>query len=243
MRRFFQLRKKINEFLKEKGKKEEADLIADPRWLRELAFLIDITEYLNILNVKLQGKENLISDMFTILKAFLSKLDLFKDQIAKGNFTHFSNCKTLASDNETGLRFDLEKCTEALETLQNEFANRFCDFQKHETVIRLLENPFAVLPTNVDSCFQLELIELQEALKWQDLYKECKIAEFYLRIPDDFAKLKENAAIMLTVFGSTYVLEIIFTALMAIKDKINGDYLYGQNFAHNLKVSLRDYLK
>ena len=92
--------------------------------------------------------------MFAILKAFLSKFDLFKNQIAKGNFTHFRNCKTLASDNETGLEF------EALETLQCEFANSFCDFQKYETVVRLLENPFAVLLTNVDSCFQLELIEL-----------------------------------------------------------------------------------
>ena len=98
----------------------------------------------------------------------MSQLDLFKDQIAKGNFTHFSNCKTLASGNETGLGFDLEKYTEALETLQSEFANRLCDFQKHETVIRLFENPFAALPTNVDSCFQLELIGLQASLKWQD---------------------------------------------------------------------------
>ena len=184
--------------MKEKGKKEEADLIADPRWLSELAFLSEITEHLNILNVKLQGKENLISDMFAILKAFLSKLDLFKDQIAKGNFTHFSNCKTLASDFETGLGFDLEKYTEGLETLKSEFANRLCDYQKHETVIRLFENPFAVLPTRVDSCFQVELIKLQASLKWQGLYKECKIAELYLRIPDDCAKLKENAAIMLT---------------------------------------------
>ena len=165
-------------------------MIADPRWIRELAFLSDITEYLNILNVKLQGKENLISDMFAILKAFLSRLDLFKDQIAMCNFTYFSNCKTLIADNETGLGFDLEKFTEALETLQSEFTNRFCDFQKHETVIRLFENPFAVLPTNVDLCFQLELIKLQASLKWQDLYKECKIAQFYLRIPDDFVKLK-----------------------------------------------------
>ena len=77
----------------------------------------------------MQGKENLISDMFAILKAFLSKLDLFKYQIAKGNFTHFRNCKTLASDNETGLGFNLEKYTKALETQQSEFANRFCDFQ------------------------------------------------------------------------------------------------------------------
>ena len=135
-------------------------MIVDPRCLRELAFLSDITEHLNILNVKLQGKENLISDIFAILKAFLPKLDIFKNQIARGNFTHFSNCKTLASDNETGLVFDLEKYTEAYETLQSEFSNSFYDFQKYETVVRLSENPLAVLSTNVDSCFQLELIEL-----------------------------------------------------------------------------------
>ena len=98
--------------------------------------------------------------MFAILKAFLSEFDLFKNQIAKGNLTHFRDCKTLASDNETGLGFDLEKYTEALETLQCEFANSFYDFRKYETVVRLFENPFAVLPKNVDSCFQLELIEL-----------------------------------------------------------------------------------
>ena len=69
-------------------------MIADPRWLRELGFLIDIAEHLNILDVKLQGKENLISDMFAILKAFLCKLDLFKNQIAMGNFTHFSTVKS-----------------------------------------------------------------------------------------------------------------------------------------------------
>ena len=119
LRRFFQLRKEINEILKEKGKKKEVDLIADARWLRELAFLSDITEHLNILNVKLQGKENLISDMLAILKAFLSKLDLFKNQIAKGNFTHFSNGKTLASDNETELGFDLEKYTEAVKLIKH----------------------------------------------------------------------------------------------------------------------------
>ena len=118
--------------------------------------------------------------MFAILKAFLSKLDLFKDQIAKSNFAHFSNCKTLASDNETGLGFDLEKYTEALKALQSEFANRFCDFQKHETVTRLFENPFAVLPANVDSCFQVELIELQASLKWPDLYKECKNSRVFI---------------------------------------------------------------
>ena len=58
------------------------------------------------------------------------------------------------------------------------------------------------------------------SLKWQDLYKKCKIAEFYLRIPDDFAKVKENAAIMLTVFGSTYVCEQTFSRMKIAKSKI-----------------------
>ena len=77
-----------------------------------------------------------------------------------------------------------------------------------------------MLPTNVDSCFQLELVELQSSLKWQDLYKEYKIAEFYSQIPDDFAKLKENAAIMLLVFGSTYVCEQTLSPMKIAKSKI-----------------------
>ena len=51
---------------------------------------------------------------------------------------------------------------------------------------------------------------LQASLKWQDLHEECKIAQFYSQIPDDLAKLKENVAIMLTVFGSTYICEQTF---------------------------------
>ena len=30
---------------------------------------------------------------------------------------------------------------------------------------------------------------------------------------------------------------------MAIKDKMNADYFYGQNFSHNLKLSLPYYVK
>ena len=88
--------------------------------------------------------------------------------------------------------------------------------------LRLFENPFAVLPTNVNSCFQLELTELQAFLKWQDLYKECKIAEFYSRLPDDFASLKVNAAIMLTVFVSTYVCEQTFSRMKIATSKIRS---------------------
>ena len=78
----------------------------------------------------------------------------------------------MASDDKTGLGFHLEKYTDALETLQSKFANSFCDFQKYESVVRLFENPFAMLPTNVNSCFQLELIELLASI-----FKEARFAQ------------------------------------------------------------------
>ena len=99
-----------------------------------------------------------------------------------------------------------------------------------------MENPFTVLPTNVDSGFQLELIELQASLKWQDLYKECKIAELYSRIPDNFAELKENAAIMLTVFGSIYVCEQTFSRMKIAKSKI-GSRLTDKHLHDILRMS------
>ena len=91
--------------------------------------------------------------MFAILKAFLSKLDIFKDQIAKGN----SHISVTVKHWLLTMKLDWDLTWKIILKLQSEFANSFCDLQKHETVTRSFENPFALLPTNVDSCFPLEL--------------------------------------------------------------------------------------
>ena len=52
------------------------------------------------------------------------------------------------------------------------------------------------------------------------MHKGCKIAELYSQSPDDFAKLKENAAIMLTVFDSNYICEQTFSQIKIAKSKI-----------------------
>ena len=54
------------------------------------------------------------------------------------------------------------------------------------------------------------------------MHKECEIAEFYSSIPDDFAKLKENTAIMLTVFDSNYICEQTFSQIKIAKSKIRS---------------------
>jgi hypothetical protein len=54
--------------MSEKG--EHVPQLSCNKWTLELAFLVDITTYRNELNVKLQGKGKLLSDMFSDVKVF-----------------------------------------------------------------------------------------------------------------------------------------------------------------------------
>ena len=91
LRRFFALRHEIEIFLTEKGKIQEA--FSDSDWVFCLAFLSDITDHLNNLNLRLQGNGKLVSDMFTEVKSFENKLDIFMKQFSDENFIHFPCCK------------------------------------------------------------------------------------------------------------------------------------------------------
>lgn len=76
LKRFYDLRNEIKSFMESKGKPViEFD---DENWLMDLAFLVDITTHLNELNVRLQGKNQLISNMFQIITAFELKLKLWQ---------------------------------------------------------------------------------------------------------------------------------------------------------------------
>ncbi|KAG0724973.1 General transcription factor II-I repeat domain-containing protein 2 [Chionoecetes opilio] len=57
--------------------------------LLSLALLTDITTHLNDLNVKLQGKNILVTDMYSHITAFEVKLRLWEAQLAAGQFMLF----------------------------------------------------------------------------------------------------------------------------------------------------------
>ena len=59
LKRFYLLRPEITLFLEMKG--ENTDEIKDKSWIQYLAFAVDITAHLSDLNLKLQGKNKLIT--------------------------------------------------------------------------------------------------------------------------------------------------------------------------------------
>lgn len=101
--------------------------LEDEKWLSDLSFLCDITEYLNALNVKLQGRKQLITEMRDSVKAFQMKLGLWERQMRQGNLSHFPICKSVSDT--VAIPFPTEVYTDKLNTLNVEFSRRFADFE------------------------------------------------------------------------------------------------------------------
>ena len=77
-------------------KEKNVPQLSDKKWILDLAFLTDLTTFLNELNVKLQGKEKLLPDMYSDVKSFTVKLKLsynFNFILMKKKLDHFVCCK------------------------------------------------------------------------------------------------------------------------------------------------------
>lgn len=87
LKRFFDLRGEIHDFLSSKG--NNVDIFSDEKWLSDLAFLVDITALLNHLNLQLQGKDNLINQLADSIRAFEFKLQLLQRHLLTGKCNCF----------------------------------------------------------------------------------------------------------------------------------------------------------
>ena len=87
LKRFWILLPEIVLFLKIKGK--DTSLLENIDCLNDLAFLIDMTQMLMELNLKLQGKDQLISKLFENVETFVLKLKLLKQQLSSKVLVHF----------------------------------------------------------------------------------------------------------------------------------------------------------
>ena len=98
-----------------------ADQFFDLRWLARLALLTDITTYLNALNVKLQGKDILITDMHTHITAYdVGRPGIVEAQSANGQLEHFPRLVACVPDD-----VEPDTCVSVVTCQREEFASRF----------------------------------------------------------------------------------------------------------------------
>uniref|UniRef100_A0A6P7GQ58 General transcription factor II-I repeat domain-containing protein 2A-like n=1 Tax=Diabrotica virgifera virgifera TaxID=50390 RepID=A0A6P7GQ58_DIAVI len=154
LKRFYSLLDEVKIFLENKG--QEIDFLTDEQWLADLAFLVDITKYLSDLNLKLQGKDQLCTQLYEHIQAFTKKLILLEKQLEQKQLVHW---ETLSARNQEML--DLAKYVSLLQRLRNEFEERFVDFKLQIPNMKVFQNPFEIEIDGAVLNLQMELIELQ----------------------------------------------------------------------------------
>ncbi|XP_059819220.1 general transcription factor II-I repeat domain-containing protein 2B-like [Hypanus sabinus] len=153
-----------------------------------MAFLCDITSHLNALNLQLQGRGCVITDMYAAVRAFKTKLRLWETQMQQENLSHFPCCQTMKEQVSTAV-FPRAKFAEKLSILGADFTQRFADFEAQKSRFELLSNPFAADVESAPTNIQMELIELQCSDTLKAKYDSVGAAQFLRFIPDTMPQL------------------------------------------------------
>jgi hypothetical protein len=245
LQRVFVLREEIKTFMEFKGIPVEE--FQDKEWMCDFGFLIDITGYLNELNLNLQRQNQLIHTLYDHIKSFKVKLALWKRQFESRNFAHFPSL-----DQVIGVeRPNLEKYIQSFSNIIDEFENRFSDFKEKEILLTMFSSPFSVnldlLPTNL----QLEFAELQCDSTLKDKFLNISILEFYSKYlsKEKYPGIHKHAIFITSMFGSTYKCEQLFSQMKnvksSIRSRITDEHLESSlriattNIEPDLKVILR----
>ncbi|KAG0708050.1 General transcription factor II-I repeat domain-containing protein 2 [Chionoecetes opilio] len=181
---------------------------SNSQWLARLALLTDITTHLNDLNVKLQGKNILVTDMYSHITAFEVKLRLWEAQLAAGQFMHFPRIAACAPDD-----VDLNTCVGVVTSLREEFTSRFTGVRPLAPGFKLFTSPFDFPVDEAPAPLQMELVELQCNDELKAKYRTASPLSIFrdLVLPSNkFPNYIEHVKCIVAMFGNTYCCEQLF---------------------------------
>ena len=219
-KRVFELRNELKIFFELEKKMEFVSLLNNDRWIRYLAYMVDIFDQLNKLNLKMQKRNTNIIQFKDSLKAFISKLDNWKRKVRMNNVAMFEELSSaLKVDEEEHVLPDLEKelILQHLVELESEFIRYFPDIDDDE--LALIRNPFILPVEKVPDDFQDEFLELKADSCARDLFNEKSITEFWPLMCSSYPKVAKKAIQDILPFVSTYLCESGFSTLLQMKTK------------------------
>ncbi|UYV67259.1 EPM2AIP1 [Cordylochernes scorpioides] len=238
LQRFFELRAVIEIFLNEKHR--PLTELQNNAWLWKLAFYVDLTKHVNELNLRLQGENQHLPDLYTNIKSFRMKLILFQSQLRSKCFSHFKICEIFSHTTET--EFPIDFAIETLSALKINFDTRFSDFDAIANQIKIFQNPFDADIETLAPELQMEMIDLQCSDIIKNKYENSSLLEFYKSLPlTQFDNLHKFARGLFSVFGTTYLCEKTFSKMKYTKNvyrsKLTDEHLKSLLIIGTSKIS------
>lgn len=223
-------------FLSIKEKIQDFPELQDEAWLNDFLFSVDILKYLSELNMALQGKNQFAFHMYTKVKAFLTKLNLFAANFDNKLLNHFPS---LLPRQEILNNNDYHKYGTMIKDLHTEF-ERFQDFKSIEKSLNLVCAPFNFNVQEAPVEVQLELIDLQSNDMLKEKFDSCELTAFYGSLnTENFKFFLDYAQKYLVLFGSTYLCERTFSLMVFTKNKYRSQ-ITDENLHSVLRIATSD---
>ncbi|XP_037706124.1 general transcription factor II-I repeat domain-containing protein 2-like [Choloepus didactylus] len=103
LQQFFELLEEIDFFMSSKGK--SVPQLPSKDWIKDLALLVDMTTHLNALDTSLQGRSQVVTQMYDSIYSFLAKLCLWETHLARNNLAHFPTLKLVLEKEGDSLNY------------------------------------------------------------------------------------------------------------------------------------------
>jgi hypothetical protein len=134
--RFLSLIEEIKDFLKSKN--ADINELSDSCWLLDFAFLTDVTDKADSLDLELQGKDKHVAQMICSEKSFKAKIVLWMSDMKMKSLVHFLSMNKMVGESN----FSPSPFVDHLQILLEEFEKRFQQFTAIEPVVAFFVNPF-----------------------------------------------------------------------------------------------------
>uniref|UniRef100_UPI00358EA1AE protein FAM200C-like n=1 Tax=Myxine glutinosa TaxID=7769 RepID=UPI00358EA1AE len=216
--RVYELREEVATFLDVQRKADLYKMFQSRECQLSLAYLVDIFEALNGINQKLQGKHINIITQYDAIRAFMAKLDLWKCRMEAGNIACFPNLDSAVPDGLLNSKLK-NQIIDHLTELKADFIRYFPDFDEKRKTWKFIRNPFQCDVADVSDGVQEEFLELKFNSSAEDDFEILDLETFWVKYLPVYPLISLQAVRILTMFGSTYLCEAAFSALVAVKTK------------------------
>ncbi|KAL4136092.1 hypothetical protein QTP88_007659 [Uroleucon formosanum] len=222
--RLYELKSKVEIMLLQLGKDNLRENFTDENFTFYFAYLVDIFETINNLNLKLQGRNTNIITAKDSINSFLEKKQLWKHRVNKEtpNFSSFRRLNELISDEEKSICLAGLKSIviEHLDCLTDEFMRYFPDFSNESWKYTLTSCPFSANVDTLPDTFQEQAIELKNDSRAKiEFNSGSSLEEFWVKYQPIYPEISNEALQVLVQFSSTYLCESGFSSLAIIKTK------------------------
>ncbi|XP_068234353.1 SCAN domain-containing protein 3-like [Palaemon carinicauda] len=220
LRRFYDLYDSVLDFFKCKLLDEKISTDLENR-RADVAYLSDIFNKLNEVNIKLQGTKMCLIKAKGIIMAFISKLDFYKSCLLRPDLNQFPSLKALKenqTDDSCLSDTDLDCYSSHLQALKEDMMIRFKDL-KELKIPEWVVNPFQADATNADPNLVEELIDLQNDIEGKVLFQQIGYEAFWPKEQDKYPHLWKKIKLLLLAFPSSYLVEKGFSVVLQLLTK------------------------